>query len=59
MDCDWGRKNRDISDRYQIRGYPTVIFTDPEGKELGRLGKRDPSSVAAQIDGMATYRPGK
>jgi hypothetical protein len=59
VDCDWGKKNNDISTKYGIRGYPTVIFTDPDGKELERLGNRDATSVAAQIEGVAQKYPGK
>jgi thioredoxin-related protein len=58
VDCDWGKKNNDISDKYKVRGYPTVVFTDPEGKELERLTKRDPESVLAQIQGVAGKYPG-
>jgi thioredoxin-related protein len=59
VDCDWGKKNKDISTKYGIRGYPTVIFADPEGKELERLGNRDAESVAAQIESVAKKYPGK
>jgi hypothetical protein len=59
VDCDWGKKNNDISTKYKVRGYPTVVFADPEGAELERLGARDPKSVAAQIEGVAKKFPGK
>lgn len=59
VDCDWGKKNKDVSTKYKVRGYPTVIFTDPEGTEIERLGKRDAESVAAQIEGVAKKHPGK
>jgi hypothetical protein len=53
VDCDWGRKNRDVSDAYGVRGYPTTVFTDPDGEEVDRMKARDPASVAAQIEGLA------
>ncbi|HLF92198.1 MAG TPA: hypothetical protein VJB14_01955 [Planctomycetota bacterium] len=53
VDCDWGKKNNDVSTKYAVRGYPTVIFTDPDGKEIARLGKRDAASVASQIEDVA------
>ena len=59
VDCNWGKKNNDISDKYKVEGYPTVIFTDPDGKEIEKLGKRDPASVAAQIDAVSKKYPGK
>ena len=53
VDCDWGKKNNDLSEKYGIRGYPTVIFTDPDGKEVDRLKKRDAASVTTQIEDLA------
>lgn len=59
VDCDWGKKNNDISTRYKVRGYPTVVFTDPDGNEVARLGRRDADSVAAQILEVAKKYDGK
>ena len=59
VDCDWGKKNNDISTRYKVRGYPTVVFTDPDGNEVARLGRRDAESVAAQILEVAKKYGGK
>ena len=59
VDCDWGKKNKDVSTKYKVRGYPTVVFTDPDGNEIERLGNRDAASVAAQIEGVAKKHPGK
>lgn len=53
VDCDWGRKNRDISQEYEVRGYPTVIFTDPKGKVVAKLGDRSPAGVRKAIEDLA------
>jgi hypothetical protein len=53
VDCDWGKKNKDVSTKYGVRGYPTVIFTDSEGNEVAKLGGRDAASVAGQIEEIA------
>jgi hypothetical protein len=53
VDCDWGNKNKDLSTKFKVDGYPTVIFCDPEGVQVGELGARDSTSVASQIDGVA------
>lgn len=58
VDCEWGKKHKDVSDKFSIRGYPTVVFVDPEGKEIDRLKKRDADSVLAQIDEVAKKFPG-
>ena len=53
MDCDWGKKNADVSGKYGVRGYPTVLFTDPRGEVVSKLAARDASSVAKQIYELA------
>jgi len=49
VDCDWGKKNSDLSDKYGVKGYPTTIFVDPDGTEVAKLGGRDAASVEKQI----------
>lgn len=53
VDCDWGNKNNDLSTKFGVRGYPTVVFLDPEGAEVAKLGSRAPAAVAAQIEDIA------
>lgn len=31
-------QNRDLAYKYDIEGFPTIIFSNSEGKELGRYG---------------------
>ena len=59
VDCDWGKKNNDISSRYEVRGYPTVVFTDPRGKELSRLRARSPEAVVKEISSLASAFRGR
>jgi hypothetical protein len=40
-------------EKYKPSGYPTVIFLDPDGKEIAKLGDHAPASVAKQIDEVA------
>jgi len=49
IECNWGRANTDLSERYGIGGYPTVLFCDPDGKPIGGLTSREPADVARQI----------
>jgi len=53
VDCDWGKKNNDLSDKFKVEGYPTVVFCDPEGKQVAELNAREPARVAAQISEVA------
>ncbi len=32
------RQNRQLQQRYGIRGYPTIVFLDEQGEEFGRVG---------------------
>jgi thioredoxin-related protein len=49
VDCDWGKKNTDLSGKYGVKGYPTVIFVDPDGTEVAKLAGRDAAAVEKQI----------
>jgi len=53
VDCDWGKKNQELSTRYAVKGYPTVIFCDPQGKALGKLAVRDAENVAKALQALA------
>ena len=53
VDCDWGNKNNDLATKFGVRGYPTVVFLNPEGAEVARLASRTPAAVAAQIEDVA------
>jgi len=57
VDCDWGRKNTDLSKKYGVNGYPTVIFTDSKGKVIEPLGDRSPEAVLAQIQKNSKSAP--
>ncbi len=44
-------ENRELMKKYNVRGYPTILFVDPETEEVvAKLGQRDPESVVAQMD---------
>ena len=32
------KKNRALATKYDVQGFPTIVFTDAAGKELGRSG---------------------
>lgn len=59
VDLDQGKKNKDVSAKYKVQGTPDVVFTDPDGNEIERLGNRDAASVAEQIEAVARKHPAK
>ena len=43
-------EDRELASRYHVRSYPTIIFLDPEGREVFRLiGYRDPPRFKDEI----------
>ena len=55
-------RNRDLSKKYGVRGYPTYVVVDPEsGKTIGTLGaSRDaaPEKFIAELESLLLQRPG-
>ena len=55
-------RNKDLSKKYGVRGYPTYVVVDPEnGKSIGRLGaSRDaaPKKFIAELENLLLQRPG-
>jgi hypothetical protein len=54
IDCDWGKKNADLSSIYKVRSFPTVLFCDPTGKVIGQLQSHEPAAVAKQMVDVAS-----
>jgi hypothetical protein len=59
VECNWGKANTDLSERYGIGGYPTVLFCDSEGKPIGQLDSANPVDVARQIRDAVARAGGK
>lgn len=45
--------------KYGIQGFPTVVYTDSEGKQIREMDSRDPSGILREIDGVALKNPGR
>ena len=59
-DCDWGKKNKDLSEKDTVPGYPTTVITDPDRIELDRfIGAKDAGTVLGKIEAAAQKHPGK
>ena len=57
---DFRKRNRELSDQYGVRGYPTYIVLDSKGKKLGQLGaSRDakPAKFIRQLCGVLGVEP--
>jgi len=53
VDCNWGQAHKDLSDKYKIRGYPTVVFTDSDGKQIELMTDRTAAALVKQITTIA------
>ena len=49
VDCNWGKANKDLSSKYKIRGYPTILFVDAKGKVI-EPGSRQAGKLAEQFE---------
>jgi thiol:disulfide interchange protein DsbD len=52
MDGTPNREGKQLADRFNLRGYPTLVMIDAEGKEIRRhVGALDPDNLAKFIAG--------
>ncbi len=52
VDCSNGCPE-DLKQKYGVKGYPTVVFTDHQGKVIESLRSRDTASVKSQMEKVA------
>lgn len=46
QDAKLKSQNKELQNKYAVKGFPTIVFFDAEGKELGRIGGYAPGSGA-------------
>ena len=49
VDLDWGRKHMDFGERYRVNAFPTVVYADPDGEEIGRMRSFEPSEMVGEL----------
>lgn len=52
VDCSGG-KFKDERTKYEVGGYPSIVFLDPDGNKVGKLGDRSPDGVVKQFEELA------
>lgn len=50
VDCTEGGAHQDLLSKYNVNGFPTVLFTDPDGKVVDTVGDRSAAAIKAQIE---------
>ena len=53
VDCTKKGDNADLLDKYNVRGYPTVIYTDADGTPLREMQNRDAPGIVKDIETVA------
>jgi hypothetical protein len=59
VDCSEKGSQQELRDRYGVRGFPSVVYVDPEGKKLKDMGGREPKAIITDVDGLAAKFPGQ
>ena len=47
-------KDEKLFSKYGVKGMPSIIFLDPEGKEVGKMNDRSPDGVKRQFEEIAS-----
>lgn len=58
QDAETKKKNRDLAKKHDVRSFPTVIFFDGEGHEIGRAGyvKGGPKAWIEKAEGILSAK---
>lgn len=49
VDCTAPKENEEVQKFYRVKGFPTVIFCDPQAKVVEQMGAPEPAAIARQI----------
>jgi hypothetical protein len=53
VDCTKKGDNADLLDKYKVRGFPTVIYTDADGAPIREMQNRDAPAIVKDIETVA------
>ena len=59
VDCQWGAKHEDLARKYKVRGFPTLVYADSDGEEVGRMTDCSPEAVARDFSQLASAQPSR
>ena len=54
VDCQWGAAHADLAKRYHVQGFPTVVYADSEGEEVGHMEERSAEAMAGALTQLVT-----
>lgn len=53
VDCSKKGSHDDLMQKYEVRGYPTILFVDARGETIRELDNREANAVKKQIETVA------
>jgi len=59
VDCSERGQNEELQKKYNVQGYPTVLYVDPQGEKIREMGSRDAGPIVKEIEGLAKKHPGR
>jgi len=59
VDCSERGQNEDLLKKYGVQGFPTVIYADPDGKQIKEMDSRDAGTIVKDIDNLSKKHPGR
>jgi hypothetical protein len=59
VDCTTKGQNEELQTKYEVKGYPTVLYLNPDGSKIRGMGARDAGPVTSDLDGIAKKFPGR
>lgn len=58
VDCSKEGDNEDLQKKYDVQGYPTILFVDSQGEQIKELDNREAGAVKKEIENIAKKHPG-
>jgi hypothetical protein len=59
VDCTAKGSFPELQEKYKVKGYPTVLYVDAEGKQIRESGTREAGALVAEIGNVAKKYPGR
>lgn len=59
VDCTAKGQNSELQEKYEVKGYPTVLYLNPEGSKIREMGTREAGALTGEINGVAKKFPGR
>jgi hypothetical protein len=59
VDCTAKGQNSELQEKYSVKGYPTVLYLNPEGSKVKEMGSREAGALTGEIGGVAKKFPGR